>query len=179
MLSDRIQDLLVGFKAGGLANGLTVQRVAIISFVVLVLGLTLDYAYMLWMRTKLVSTQRIRPLCSLMPTILVCARLASWAVPLAPCGKYLHAPGQQAVDMVRTAFACVQRASHHRMDRQVGALSPAAAGHGRLTRRLGTRPYGSTTPGRPQSFWTSGRAFTRRGRGWSYLPSLGRARATS
>ena len=72
MLSDRIQDLLLGFKAGGLVNGFTVQRVAIISLAVVVLGLVLDYAYMLWMRTKLVSTRCILPLYSLMPIASVC-----------------------------------------------------------------------------------------------------------
>lgn len=62
MLSDSIQDLLGGVKAGDLVDGLTVQRIVIVSLVVLVLGVAVDYAYMLWMRTKLVSTRSIRPL---------------------------------------------------------------------------------------------------------------------
>lgn len=126
MLSDRIQDLLGGVKAGGLVNGLTVQRIVIVALVVLVLGVAVDYSYMLWMRTKLVSTRPIWPLCSLTDAnyLVVCARVASGAVPLAHRGKYLHAPGQQAVDLVRTALARVRRATHHRMDRQVSAPSP-------------------------------------------------------
>ena len=61
----------------------------------------------------------------------VCVRVASGAAPMAHRGKYLHAPGQQAMDMVRRALACVRRASRYRVDRPVSARpSPGTAGHG-------------------------------------------------